>query len=280
MQGTRVTVGDWSVDTAVFLDVFGCEWILESLGGWFDSPAVRSSPIARPGADGVWDGLPTQDARTITVAGSVRAPGPAELLAALDRVSGLLAGSLRYDTLTVREGARGVSRQAIVRLGNPTLSNPKNSCAASFSLSLFAPDPKRYSAELHSAMVAPFAPGAGRSYDLGFDRSYGSLGAAGILQVTNSGTRDTAAIFSVPGPVTNPTIRLAGAETMQVMIDLPAGLTLAVDTGDRSVLIGGASRRQLMSRDEFFLLPPGDSTIYYATDAGGDPLTVQWRDAS
>lgn len=281
MPHNQVTIGDWACGDGFdrVTDDDGTVWTLTELTGWFDSPDPRGEPTPRPGADGDYDGEPTLSARTVTVAGSINAQSGPLLQAARDRVTALLAGSQRYGTLVVDEVDRGLSRQAVVRLGGQTLTQQSTARDGTFSLSLYAPDPRRYSSVLHTASTARFTPGGGRSYDLVFDRSYGGSGSSGVVSVSNAGARSTWPVLRFAGPLPNPYARLVGGSTVAASLTLAAGQELVVDCGLRSVLLGTASRRQFLSQDGFFALPPGDSQVYFSADSGTGSLTVQWRDA-
>jgi hypothetical protein len=281
MGDNAVSIGGLTLHDGPYVpyDVDGCRWVLTGITGWFDSPGPRSEPLERPGADGDYDGEPTLDARTVTVEGAIVAPDRVSLQVAMDRVAAVLTGSQRYDTLTVDESARGLSRQASVRLGGQTLVARTGPVSASLSLSLFAPDPRRYSSELHSETVSRFQPGGGFTFPASFPISFGANGSDGTASVSNAGTTATWPVLRFTGPTTNPYATLVGGGTVAAAITLAAGQELVVDCGLRSVLLGSASRRQFLTSDDFFAIPPGTSEIYFSADDGAGQLTVEWRDA-
>jgi len=281
MGDNTVTVADLTLHDGPFVpyDGDGYKWILTRLGGWFDSPSPRADPLERPGADGDYDGNPTQDSRLVIVEGTVTAPDRVALQVAMDRVNAVLTGATRYGTLTVDEVARGMSRQAVVRLGGQTVVARTGPTTADLSFSLFAPDPRRYSSELHSVTVGRYMPGGGFSFPASFPIPFGTNGSDGTVTVTNAGTASTWPVLRFSGPSTNPYAKRVGDGTIAAGLTLVSGQELVVDCGLRSVLLGSASRRQFLTADDFFALPPGQSQIYFSADDGAGELTVEWRDA-
>ena len=280
MKRNRVSVGDWACSaTDREVDAHGCEILLSEIKGWFDGPGVRANPLERPASDGDYDGNPTQDSRVITVTGTITAPTDVALQESMDDLDSLLTGATRYDTLTVDEMSRGLSRQAVVRLADGTLIQRDSDVHATFSLMLFAPDPRRYSSELHTVTVGRYMPGGGFSFPASFPISFGTNGSDGTVTVTNAGTASTWPVLKFSGPSTNPYAKRVGDGTIAAGLTLVSGQELVVDCGLRSVLLGSASRRQFLTADDFFALPPGQSQIYFSADDGAGALTVEWRDA-
>lgn len=261
-------------------DELGASWVLQQLEGWFGGLSVRSAPIDRPAADGVYDGPAQFGGRSITLGGTVQAADRRGLQDAMDRASALLSGNQRVGVLQVDETVRGVSRQAAVRLDGPILVGRVGHTAAEFSIPLFAPDPSKYGMELHSLTTTRYVGGVGRSYNLTHDRVYGAIGVSGALLVENRGNRDTWPIFRFVGPLTYPRVQLVGGAVLDVHVFLLAGQQLVIDTGAHTVQVGGASRRSLLSLDsKWFALPPGESSILFQADGGTGSVTVEWRDA-
>lgn len=276
---TRVSVGGLTFADEGFTDEYGCRWFLTDLTGWHDSPGVRANPQQRPGADGTWDTRPTLDARVITVSGSVKGPGEGAMLAAKDRVGAVLTGTQRFAPVVVDEPTLGLTRQAVVRLGGPTLTGRIGN-TATFSLSLYAKDPRRYSTELHTASTTRYVSAAGATFPVSFPVDFGGLGSGGRLQVFNAGTVDTPCTVYWFGDLTNPRVTAVEQNrTVAARMSLALGQTLVVDSAVPSVLLGNSSRRQMLSSAQFFTLPPGISTLFFDADDGSGSMRVDWRDA-
>lgn len=280
----RVSLAEWACadggPAGRETDGYGCQWTLNGITGWFEAPTVRAQSTPRPD-DGSWDGPVTFDSRTVTVLGTVHAPDGPALQAAMDRVGNLLAGLDRLGTLVVDEAARGLSRQATVRLNRQPLLNRLGSRDAAFSVSLTAADSRRYSTELHSVLTGRYVPAAGVSFPVGFPADFGGLGSGGIVHLTNAGTQPTPVLIYLYGPLTNPVVRwVEGNRTIGPRMTLAQGQTLVIDTAEPSIMLGSSSRRQLTTPCEYFQIPPGDSTLYLSADDGTGSMAVFWRDAT
>ena len=277
----RVSVADWAcADGDREIDEFGCRWTFGEIIGWFEPPGVRAGALQRPGMDGSWDARPTLDGRVVGISGSVRASDGPALQAAMDRLQSVLTGPERFGTLVVDEANRGVSRQATVRLNDATLIERHSPDYATFSLSLFAADSRRYSTELHTATTTRYVAAAGATFPVSFPVDFGGLGSGGRLQVFNAGTVDTPCLVSWFGDLTNPRVtHVEQNRTVAARMSLALGQTLVVDTGVPSVLLGNSSRRQTLSSAQFFTLPPGISTLFFDADGGSGSMRVDWRDA-
>jgi len=274
-----VSVAGWSCGWQEAVDADGVSWILQEFFGWFDSPSIRADPIPRPGSDGSYDGSIYLESRTVRLDGTVVAHDEPSLLAAMDRAAGVLAGPQRFGTLVVDESTRGLSRQAVVRLDGPTLLDRFHPHAARFSMSLFAADPRRYSTVLHTRMTTSVEQSAGRDYDLTFDRDYGGVSDEGFVTCVNAGTVDTFPVIIFAGPLTNPSARLAGGGTLTYTGTISAGQEVRIDNGTHAVTLGSASRRQYLTDQDFFALPPGASQVLFQAGGGTGTMTVAWRDA-
>lgn len=276
----RVSVDGWAATTGPVpeVDEFGCVWVLTDLVGWFDGAAPRSVRQPRMFRDGVLRQAPLFEGRTVTMSGTVIAPDEAALLGALDRILDVLSGDVRIRTLVIDEVVRGVSRQAEVELASGTLTARVGKVAATFSLSVFAADPLRYSTELYSGSTARFQPGEGRTYDLTFPRAYGASGSTGFVNVSNSSSRAVWPVIRLEGPLVNPVVQLVGGPWVGLAMNIVAGEVVVIDMGAATVRIGDASRNGfLMLGSRWFALPKGASQVYLAADSGTGAMTVEWR---
>lgn len=263
-------------------DQFGNKWVVQDLQGWFGNLDVRSGDIDKPLADGVFGGPAPFAGRLVTVSGTLISPTRAALQTAFDRLASVLSGVQRFGELTVNEVVRQVVRTATVRLGGPVLINRTSATTAEFSLSLFAPDPSRYGADLNSIMWFPYKPSAGRTYDLVPPRVYGASGRSGVATVANNGNQPAWPIFKITASATNPAVRLGnGGPMLKVITKVVYPEVLTIDSIRRIVTVGDYSRRvQLSSDSEWFSLPPGASDLYFSTEVPTDSAscTVLWRD--
>lgn len=274
-----VSVDGWTVyDLAPVPDDLGCEWIMTKFTGWFAGTDWRASPVARL-SDGSFDGATTRDSRTITIEGTLVAPDRGTLLRGMDRLSAVLAGPARRGTVVVTEQEQPLTRVVEARLGGPTMINRTGRRTAEFSLVLFCADPLRYSQLASVATMLPALPGPGRSYDMLFPRSWSALGQTGRLNAHNDGDARTYPTITLHGPFVWAQIN---DEVSTLRLDMPLldGQDVEIDCGERTVLLGGASRRHLLSADSRWLaLDGGDNVLHFDTDAQTGSATVVWRDA-
>lgn len=205
-------------------------------------------------------------------------------MAAMDTIGTLLGGENRVGRLTVDEAARAMVRTCAVRLDDTTKVQPYgpgDPRRGIWSIVLYSPDPNRYGAIAKSVVTSRFQPGGGRTYNLIPPRAYGVNGSPGTVSIVNAGSRVTWPVLSIAGPVVNPSVRVIGGASLTTLMTVAAGQTLVIDTGARTVLLDGVTRRHFLSTDsQWFSAPPGQTDLLYSADSGSGQLTVQWRDAS
>lgn len=277
-----VTVGGWTCYDGPTPppDAMGSVWVLETLTGWFGGVDVRGNPVDRPMLDGAFDGDAPLAGRTVEISGNVVATDRGALQQELDKLSAVLSGRQRRGQLVVDELVVPVTRTALVRLGGPTMIQRTGPVSASFSLSLYAPDPTRYGTTPHSVVMGRYQAAAGRTYDLVFDRVYPAGGNTGYRDILNLGNTGTAPVVTFNGPCVNPNLQAVGGTMLRLLMTINSGQSVVVDCQARTVTLLDASRRQYLSADsQWITLPPGPSSLYYTNDSGAGTCTVAWLDA-
>jgi hypothetical protein len=147
-------------------------------------------------------------------------------------------------------------------------------------MSLYAKDQSRYSTGLNTADTARYQPAGGFSFPFSFPLDFGGVGSGGRLRVFNAGEVATPCRVLWFGDLVNPRVTAVEQNrTVAALIALALGQTLVVDSAVPSVLLGTSSRRQTLSSAQFFLLPPGWSTLFFDADSGAGSMRVEWRDA-
>ncbi len=260
----------------------GNTYIWQTIDGWFGGLDVRGGPVARPLADGEYDGPAPFGGRTVTIGGTLLATTRAGLQHGLDRIAAVLAGPTRRSELVVDEAQRGVARQALVRLGGPTQIGRAGPYQADWSLSLYCSDPLRYGTTGHSLLLLPFAAGGGRTYNLIPNRHYGTTGQTGKGTAVNAGNAATPMVITFIGPCTNPGLRLTGGDEIQYLGVVASNEQVVIDTGAKTVLLNGANRRQNLAADSRWLkLAPGSNELFFWVDNVTKTGTclVTWMDA-
>lgn len=277
----------WDYHLAPAPDADGNVWVWETIKGWFGALSVRANPIDRPMLDGVYDGPSVFGGRTIELSGSLISPTRYALQRGMDVFAGVLAGAARQGDLVVNEAQQNLVRTSAVRLGGPSLIERTGACLATWSLNLFAPDPRRYSSAWKTLSTLPGAEGQGRIYDLTFDRKYGAIGSDGWLHIYNAGGTSTSPIITFYGPSTNPYMQQVGGTRVALSTTLAANERMVLDCFNRTCLlynqpqdVNGVNRRFTMTPDSRWLtLPPGYSDVFYGVSAGNGLGSIKWRDA-
>lgn len=276
----RVSVAGWAATDGLPAEVGpdGCTWVFDTLTGWWGGLAPRGNPQDRTQADGTFDGAAPLPARIIVVSGTLTAPDPVTLQAGMDTLAAVLSGPARVGVFTVEEPGRRLSRFCTVRLSGEVLVTRTSALSGAWSMSLYAPDPLRYSTELHSWSTGVFKPGSGRTYDKLYPYNYGAAtSTAGTVSVSNAGNIATGLTLRLQNPTGNATVQQVGGVSLTSTVVAP-GSELVIDTAARTVLLGISSRRAFMTLDsQWFLAPPGQSAVFFSAPSG--TLVVQWRDA-
>jgi hypothetical protein len=262
IPGTILHDGQVSIGAITFgaTDDYGVEWILESLKGWDDPPASTGGTQQRAADHGLWTSTAYYSGRTIEVEGSLLASSWAGASEALDRLWGAIPISA-LDWLYVAEGARTLC--AKVRQDSDPLVE-RNTGWAKFSLSLIAPDPRRYDVNETTASTGLPTTTGGLALPLTLPLTIGATTTAGVLTVTNAGNMATRPTFTVDGPVpagASITHRSSG-KTLRIPDGVPSGRTLTIDTDKRTALLDGTAARVVTGT--WFEYDPGSNDVAFS----------------
>ena len=281
MTNNSVAVDGWVAYNGIDLpeDELGNVWVLQNLEGWYGGVDIRSGAVARPTADGDFDGTSTRAGRKVEVSGTLIARDPAMLRRGMDRIARVLSGSARRGPLIVDEKDISLTRTSDVRLDGPTMVKQVSRRTAEFSLSLYSPDPSRYSLDVGQVSLTPGVSGAGHAYNLAFPRKYGALGSTGRGLLENAGDARTYPVATFTGPVNTPSISDEFG-TLTLNMTLLAGEKVIVDCAQRTVLYGGASRRHLLSSNSSWLvLDSGPNVLVFTSSSGNGTALIEWQSA-
>lgn len=279
---TTYSIAGWSAvnNGQPYVDALGNWWKVTTETGWKGSPAPRTNTIPRQGADGGDDGPVYEDGRLITLGGTIFAGDELSLLAAVDQVNGILVAGKRLDALIV--GEPHVTRQAIVRRDGPKLAAVWSPFMATFQLNLYAADPNRYSAVLHSQSTGLYSGASGRVYPRVYPMVYGALGNQGIVTVSNAGDLPAYGVITfTPAamPLVNPQVRFVGGGAMALNLTVAVGDSIAIDCANETVILNGVASRFTSLSGDFFSFPSGNSQLLFTADSGlGAVMNVAWRD--
>lgn len=258
-----VTLGNLPLSA---VDDAGVTWLHTDLKGW-SSPGLRAELQPRQADHGAWASPVYLDARPITITGMIAAPTTAARDAAVEQL--IAAASLTDTVLTVEDS---IPKQATVRRSGEVLVELLGLYGATYSLIVTAPDPRRYSTVLQSQSTALPSTSGGLSVPLSTPLSISTTTVSGSITLVHEGTIGTRPVFTVTGPVTNPTITVQYPDgTVRALLyssSLEAGDELVIDTDLHSVVLNGAVSRRLYLSGQWPEIPPGTAvTVGWYADS-------------
>ncbi|TMR93289.1 fibronectin type III domain-containing protein [Nonomuraea basaltis] len=194
-------LGDWVGNAR---DAHGVTWTVEEEEGWSSSAAPITLGADSDNADGGFDGPGRYGSRIVTLSGTAVADSRVGMLAAQERLTGVLSAS-GIGVLRVAEAH--LTRQAKVRLEDTVEITDRDSLAFEWSLVVKASNPRRFARRSVYAEVT-FEPAQ----------------TTGATTITMAGDYPTIpARFLLYGPVTEPVIRV---EELGLEIRTKAGTVL------------------------------------------------------
>lgn len=279
-DGIGMTIGDtllhaWYSDA----DEHGVKWGLTQLDGWFDGWEGVGAVEQRSHQDGAWVSPQYASARLLSVGGSVESYSWDAVTQAWDRLLAQIPfRTLSPVSVTTGEGSVPEMTALVRQSGKPILFE-RRAGRAKFSLSLVAPDPRRYAATSRSAtLVLPLLSG-GIAPPLTPPLTV--TGSTTVSQATlaNDGTVLTYPILELAGPCPPARIvNLTTGEALRVVDPVPAGQILVIDVQRGIATTGGQSRRVLGS---WWGLAPGANEVAFYADGydAAATLDISYRSA-
>lgn len=282
---TGVTIGDvhlnWKTLPGGTRDEFGVDWGLTALDGWFDGWEGSGVVEQRTQADGAWISPQYASGRVIHVGGTIEAGTWDGVTQAWDRLLAQIPfrplGTIRVST---GEGAVPEQTALVQQHEKPLLPVEKRfGGRAEFSLSLFAPDSRKYDVTSRSAsLVLPISSG-GLSFPITFPISFPVSTSRSQVTLVNDGNVTTYPTLVLTGPC--PPARIANlttGELMRVVDAVPADQSLVIDVLNSSATNGGQFRSVLGS---WWGLAPGANEVSFWADGydAAAQLSISYRSA-
>lgn len=260
-------------------DAFGTYWGLTQLDGWEDGWEGTSSPEQRSQQDGVWIGPQYAGGRVIHVGGTIEDISWDGVTRAWDRLLVQLpfvaTGPI---TVSMGEGSE-VVKTALIRQHEKPILSERFGERAEFSLSLLAPDPRRYAVTPSVVdLVLPLALG-GIAPPLTPPLTVVGTSTVSQATLTNDGTVTTYPILTITGPCPPATIvNLTTSEALRVVDEVPAGQTLVIDVLNGTATNGGQYRNV---RGVWWGLVPGINQVSFMASSydAGAQLSISYRSA-
>ena len=263
-------------------DAFGVTWRcpMARIDGWWGSPAPVMETKQRPRAHGVWVGDAWLPGRSVSLYGWCEADTRAQVIDALDRLSG--AAALTDTTLTIADSGRTLS--AVVRRTGEFPPQWIHSRAARWTVQLFAADPRKLGSQLSASTGVPSTSG-GVTVPFTVPFSIASTVVSGQVSLTNPGTIDGPVWLRIDGPPNPGDPALVAPRVTHVnsgrslvfgsSISLGNGEFLTVDMQRREVLAQGqASRAGYVTDRGWSTFEPGVNEWAFAAQSGTGTLTV------
>lgn len=272
-----VILGDVTIGIT---DTFGVEWILTDLTGWSDPPGTTGSTDQRSEDHGGWESSSFYTPRTIGIEGWLQADTWAGASFALDRLAASIPAFVDAPLIVV-ESADRIMQAQVRQDGDPLVTRVGG--WAQFSLSLTAPDPRRYDIALVTVSTGFPQTTGGLSLGgvgLSLPLSVGATASSGTVTAVNAGNMPTRPVLSVQGPCPGFAVTHRGSgRTLRFPTPVPAGHTLLIDTDRRTVLLDGVSPQVVIGT--WFEYDPGINVVAF-TASTYDPdalLTSTHRSA-
>jgi hypothetical protein len=279
------SAGSGIVITFGAVDDQGVEWRYTGLTGW-DSPDLGETAENRTGADGMWDSTNYFSGRMVAVDGQIKAPTAAALDAAMAQLSRALpARGTTGVSFTVRETP---AKQVTGRRSGRLMMDKLTDVVAEFSISLLAPDPRKYLVDAQTALASLGDVGGGVTLPMTLPLILPTRDPGGeYFTAVNAGGYETPPLIRIAGPGRN--LGVANLTTGQALVypfELLTGDELVIDTAVGTATINGTAYRAPSAGSSVvarFLLPPGLNDLQMLgtrTVAGLTPLlTMTWRSA-
>ncbi|WP_159702646.1 hypothetical protein [Arthrobacter sp. 18067] len=265
-------------------------YFIQSIDGWEDRPDIVNGSAPRSRRNGSMIGGLLASKRVITMdldIASDPANGHTTTMPKRQLRKAMVIDDEEHE-LYVDLGYGIEPEIAFVRVTNfdmPTM--PGNVQLAHATIEFVATDPRRYSPSLHTVSSGLQTRAPAVAYPITYPAQYSTaLTNPGEAQAINTGTDPSSPVFTINGPVSQPSITLVdgeGVRTTRFNLSIGLGEALTVDTNEGSVRLNatplnGADRGALI---EELTLRPGLTTVRFRGSGNSNAsLVTQWRDAT
>lgn len=283
-----MTLSIWQAQYNGLLIGDGTSYEIQEIDGLDDLPQIRTNDNPRSRQTGMWPGDDYAALRSITL--TVEVQGAAE------------SPTFLANMAAFRQAFSTEQPETAFSFNLPSFANVLRSYCrprkratpidlnyrfgkAMYAVQLDATDPRLYDDTLSSLTLPVAVPGAGFPFPMTFPLSFGTSGAGGIVSLVNDGNVHTEPVFTIYGPVQNPSVQnLTTGEVLSFGITLGPSDLLTVDTGLHSVVLNGTQsvRGTLQGGYSWWKLAPGTTQIAFRANTvyTGATMLITWRGAN
>lgn len=248
------------------VDTFGTRLILEREDGWLGGVGTRIQKQDRPARSGAYTAPAYLAPRVFTLTGKGVGASEVGALATARALSSLLAdGSPAQFQWADPSGAYG----ALVQRDGPPKVRLLTPTDFEWSLTFYAPDPRRYGTAL-TQQAGLRTGGGGLAYPLAYPLDYGTTPTGGRVTFTNNGTASSEPIITVSGPFAAG-FEITYAEAgRRLRYEAPVGSDLVIDCGAGTVTTQGQERAMYLTVREWFSVPAGATATFALATLGSE----------
>lgn len=248
---------------------------LGKLDGWWDAPGSSGQVTQKVNDHGAFLGPAYYGPRVIQAEARIDGFSPGDSMAlAREIASSLQVGILNRLYVTDEDGTLTAD---VRQEGDPILV--RNGNRVILSLSMLAPDPRRYGATQQVSTGLPASTG-GFTLPITLPVSTGGNTVSGVVSVFNDGDLDSNPIFLVEGPLPNGfTITDQAGRQLNYAEEVPAARVVLIDTGKRTALLDGIATRVVTG--SWPLVRPGANQFRFSASTYdvAAQMTISFRSA-
>jgi len=248
------------------IDGNGVIWRVNQDGftGWGE-PGTTLAPQQNIRASNTWSGDAFTKGRDMTISGTITAPTPALLNAAIDSLINAVTAS--GFTLTVTES--GVAATSVVRRSGETLTPKITNLMAAYSIAVHADDARKFGTPLVGTTAQPVSSG-GKTWPETWPEAWSATTISGTVTLINPGNRTGTVVLRIDGPCVAPQIVHQGTGapvTFRSSYTVAAGNWLTINLETHQTLENDqANRAQYITAPGWSGFDPGVNTWALSAD--------------
>jgi hypothetical protein len=248
-----------------------------ALQGFHDGVNVKRDDTVRPNQWGDFREPGLFGSRHLTISGTAVATNTSELMSMRDEFMGLLNQG-EYREILVQNSVG--NRYITVGLeGSPSWVQKLDHIAL-WKLELYAPDPRMYGPP-QGFQITDTTINGGIDYPMDYPLDYGGATKVQVIAMHNNGNTDSWPVFIVTGNffkgfhITNNSGKIITYEGIVSLRD-----PVTIDTGSGTATQSGSDRSTMITRRDWFSIPPGGSIqpMFYPIEDSVGWCDIIYRD--